>query len=93
MHASLNTGPYRISALKSVSMFQHSKRIRWLQGIVKRWVMKVCIGFMWLMIRYRSGFCKHGKEASSSTTGRKTFRYFRMTQMVQDFNHKEIKYY
>ena len=51
-------------------MFQQNKRIRSLQGIVKRWVMKVCAGFMWLMIRYRSGFYKHGKEASSSTTGR-----------------------
>jgi len=73
-------------------MFQHSKRIRWLQGIVKRWVMKVCTVFMWLMIRYRSGFCKC-KEASSSTIGSKTFRYFRMTQMVQDFSHKQINVY
>jgi hypothetical protein len=62
-------------------MFQHSKRIMLLQGIVKRWGMKVCTGF-----RYRSGFCKHGKEALPSTTGRKTFRYFRMAQMLQDFN-------
>jgi len=30
-------------------MFQHSKRIRWLQGIVKRWVMKVSSGFVWLI--------------------------------------------
>jgi len=51
-------------------MFQHSKGVRWLQEIVKRWVMKVCTGFMLLMIRYGSGFCEHGKEASSSTTGR-----------------------
>jgi len=71
-------------------MLQHNKRIRWLQGIVERWVMKVCTGFMWLMIRYGSGFCKHGKEASS-TTGRKTFRYIRMTQMVQGFDPKQIK--
>jgi len=25
-------------------MLHHSKRIRWLQGIVKRWVMKMCAG-------------------------------------------------
>jgi len=44
-------------------MFQHIKRTRCLQGIVKRWVMRVCTGIVWLMIRYRIGFCKHGKEA------------------------------
>jgi hypothetical protein len=51
-------------------MFQHIKRIRCLKGLVKRWVMKGCTGFMWLMIRYRSGFCIHDKEASSFTMGR-----------------------
>jgi hypothetical protein len=55
---------YRFSSVRIVlSMLQHSKRIRWLQGIVKRWDMKVCTGFMGLMIRYVSGFCKRGKEA------------------------------
>ena len=29
----------------------------------------VCAGDVWLEIRYRSGFCKLVKEASSSTTG------------------------
>jgi len=71
MLATVNTGLYGISNLRwEFSMLQHSKRIRWLQGIVKRWGMKVCTVFMWLMIRYRSGFCKRGKEASSSTRGR-----------------------
>ena len=74
-------------------MFQKIKMIRSLQGIVKRWVMKVCTGFMWFMIRYRSGFYKHGKEASSSTTGRKTYRYFGITQRYQDFSPKQIKAY
>jgi hypothetical protein len=75
-------------------MFQHSKRIRWVQGIVKRWVMEVGIGLMWLMIRYSSGLCKHGKEASSSTAGRqKAFRYFGMTQMDHDFSHRQIRAY
>jgi hypothetical protein len=72
-------------------MFQHIKRIRWLQGIIERWFVKVCTGFMWFMIRYGSGFCKHGKEASFSATGVETFRYFRMTEIDQDFSHKEIK--
>ena len=37
MHGSDNTGLYRVSDLKGESsMFQHSKRIRWLQRIVKR---------------------------------------------------------
>ena len=26
--------------------------------------MKVCTGFMWLIVRYGSGFCKQGKEVS-----------------------------
>jgi len=56
-------------------MFQHSKRIRWLQVIVKEWVMKVCTGFMWLMIRYRSGFCKC-KEDASSKRERQNFQIF-----------------
>jgi len=29
--------------------------------------MNVCTGFVWLVIRYRSGFCEHGKEALCST--------------------------
>ena len=57
-------------------MLQYSKWIRWLQGSVERWVMKVCTGFMWLMIRYGSGFCKHGQEASSSTTGRQNVQIY-----------------
>jgi hypothetical protein len=40
------------------------------KGIIKRWVMKVYTGLMWLMIRYGSGIWKLGKEASSFTTER-----------------------
>ena len=36
----------------------------------------VCTGLMWLEIRYRSGFCKLIKEASSSTTGRQNIQIF-----------------
>ena len=60
-------------------MFRHSKRIRWLQEIIEIWVIKVCTGFMWVMIRYVSGFCVHGKEASSSTTGRQPHSDIRIT--------------
>ena len=45
-------------------------------GNHRRDVMKVCAGLMWLMIRYRSGFCKLGKEASSSTAGRQNVQIF-----------------
>ena len=77
MLRTVNTDLRRISDLWwEFSMFQHSKRTRWLQKIVKRWVMEVCAGLMWLMIRYRSGFCKLGKEASSSTTGRQNVQIF-----------------
>ena len=76
IHAPVNTGLYGISNLRwEFSMFQHSKRIRWLQGIVKRWVMKVCTVFMWLMIRYRSGFCKI-KESVSSKSERQNVQIF-----------------
>jgi hypothetical protein len=55
---------YRISNLRNeFNMLQLIKRIRWLQGIVKKWVMKMYTGFMWFMIRYGSGFCKISKEA------------------------------
>jgi hypothetical protein len=57
-------------------MFQNSKRIGWLQGSVKRWVMKVCSGLMWLVIIYRSGFSKLGKETSSSTIRRQNIQIF-----------------
>ena len=61
MQGTVNTGLYRISNLRwEFIIFQHSKWISWLQGIVKRWVMKVCTGLVWLMIRYGSGFCKRG---------------------------------
>jgi hypothetical protein len=51
-------------------MLQHSKRKWWLQEIVKRLVMKVRTGYMWLVIGYRSEFCVHGKDASYSATRR-----------------------
>ena len=73
MHGTVNTGLYRISNLGwEFSFFQHSEWIRWLQGIVKRWVMKVCTGLVWLMIRCGSGYCKRGKEASSCACCRVT---------------------
>jgi len=66
MHGTVNTGHYQISNLRwKFSNFQHSEWIRWLQGIVKRCVMKVCTGLVWLMIRCGSGFYKRGKQASS----------------------------
>ena len=41
MHDTVNTGLYRITDLRfEFIMFQYSKRIRWLQGIVKRWAIK-----------------------------------------------------
>jgi hypothetical protein len=36
----------------------------------------VCIGLMWLMVRYSSGLCEHGKEASSSAAGRQNVQIF-----------------
>jgi hypothetical protein len=46
------------------------------QGIVKICVMKVCSGLMWLVMRYRSGFCRLGKEATSSTISRQNVQIF-----------------
>jgi TRAP-type C4-dicarboxylate transport system permease small subunit len=60
-------------------IFQHNKRNRWLQVIVEILVIKVCTGFMWVMFRYVSGFCIHGKEASSSTIGRQPHSDIRIT--------------
>jgi len=76
MHSTVKTGLYGISNLRwDFSMFQHSKRIRWLQVIIKMWVIKVCTRFMWLMIRYGSGFCKC-KEYSFSRAGTQTVQIF-----------------
>ena len=59
MHVTVNTGIYRIPNLRlELFIFQHSKWIRWLQGIVKRWVMKMCTVVLFLMIRYGCEFCK-----------------------------------
>jgi len=41
-------------------------------------------GFIWLMIRYRSGFCEHGKEASCSTTWRRIVQIFKIDTHGQD---------
>jgi hypothetical protein len=50
MHGTVNTGLYRISNLRrEFSIFQHSDWITCLQGIVKRLVMKVCTGLVWIM--------------------------------------------
>jgi hypothetical protein len=71
MHGTFNRGLYRTSNLRlEFSIFQHSEWIWWLQGIGKRVVMKMCTGFMLLVIRYGSGFCKLSKEASSCAAGR-----------------------
>jgi len=42
-------------------------------GNCKEWVMKVCTGFMWLMIGYRSGFYI---QASSTTTVKQNIQIF-----------------
>jgi len=49
--------------------------------------MNVCTGFIWLMIRYRRGFCEHGKEASCSTIGRQIVQIFQIDVHGQDFSH------
>ena len=52
MHCIVNTGVYRILNLRwEICIFQDSEWIIYLVGIVKRWVMKMCTGFMWLVIR------------------------------------------
>jgi hypothetical protein len=38
--------------------------------------MKMCTGFMWLMIGYGSGFCKRSKEASTFAAGRQNVQIF-----------------
>jgi hypothetical protein len=38
--------------------------------------MKMCTGLMWLTVGYGSGFCKLGKEASFSATGRQNIHIF-----------------
>jgi hypothetical protein len=48
---------------------------------------------MWLVVRYGSGFCELGKEASSSAAGRQNVQIFNNTQIEQDFSYKEIKDY
>jgi len=40
---------------------------------------------MWLMIRYGSGFCKCGKEASSFAAGRENFEIFQNDTDVSGF--------
>jgi hypothetical protein len=49
--------------------------------------MKMCTGFMWLMMRHRSGFCRCGKEASYSTAD------IYMTQMYQNVSDHQIRVY
>ena len=48
---------------------------------IKIWIVKMCTGFLQIMIRSGCGFGKLGKEALSSTAGTQ-MRYFRMTQRV-----------
>jgi hypothetical protein len=43
---------------------------------MKIWVVKMCTGFVQIMIRSRHGFCKLGKEALSSTAGTQNFEIF-----------------
>jgi hypothetical protein len=66
-------------------MLQHSKRIRWVQGIVKGWVMEVCVGAV--------GFATMVQKLHLLHQGVKMFRYFTVTQMGQDFSHIEIRAY
>jgi len=47
--------------------------------------MKVCTGLAWLMIRYGSGFCKCGKEASSCEVGRQNIQIFQNDTDVSGF--------
>jgi len=46
--------------------------------------MKVCTGLVWLMIRYGSGFCKRGKEASCEV-GRQNIQIFQNDTDVSGF--------
>jgi len=64
-------------------MFQHIKRIRWLQVIVKKLVMNMCTGFIWPMIRQRSGFCKHGKKLHVPQPGNRMFTFFIITHLAR----------
>ena len=43
---------------------------------IKIWVVKMCTGFVQIMIRYRCGFCKLGKESLSSASGTQNFEIF-----------------
>ena len=43
---------------------------------IKIWVVKMCTGFVQIVIRSGHGFCKLGKEALSSTTGTQNFKIF-----------------
>jgi len=47
--------------------------------------MKLCTGFMWLVIRYRSGFCKLSKEALSCAAGRQNIQLFQNDTDVSGF--------
>jgi len=42
----------------------------------KIWVVKMCTGFVQIMIRSGRGFCSLGKEALSSTAGTQNFEIF-----------------
>jgi len=64
----------------------------WLQEIIERWVIKVCTGFMWLMIKHASGLCIHGKETSILQQG-EPHSHISEYRMDQDFSHNQISAY
>jgi len=86
MHVTVNTSLYRTSNLRwEFSIFHHSEWIWWLQEIGKMRVMKICTGFMWLVIRYRSGFCKLSKKDLSCAVSRENIQLFQNDTDVSGF--------
>jgi len=51
---------------------------------IKIWFVKMCTGFVQIMIRSGHGFCELDKEALSSTTGGQNF------EMFQNDNEKVV---
>jgi hypothetical protein len=43
---------------------------------IKMWVVKMCTGFVQMLIRSGRGFCKLVKEALASTAGGQNFEIF-----------------
>ena len=51
---------------------------------IKIWFVKMCTGFVQMLMRSGRGFCKLDKEALSSTTGGRNF------EMFQNDNEKVV---